>query len=376
MIRRISDTQLLIVALSAIILISVISLSFAPGPAAPPLSVRSDAAPGAMALRRWIEASGYQVREVLSDPIEVGGLNALFVLDPMTPYTFEEAEYLRRWVSGGGRLIVVGQPLIANTLLSAYGLRMEYAPQRFTELAAATPLLDLPAQRPVNAGNTHVFTTERSDFLTHFARPDGPVLVSLNEGAGVMWASAMTRPFTNIGLSHPGSADLIRNILAGLPAGAVIGFDEAAHGFGAAEGSLFLWLFSTPPGWGIITAFALTLVYLLLRGRRFGRPVPLPEARLRREPVEYIVAMANLMRRSGLREDVLRHYDERLRRALASRYSVDASLPPAELAHTVAALDPTVNARDLARLLEQLSADSVSEEALVQLAREVDGWVR
>ena len=58
-------------------------------------------------------------------------------------------------------------------------------------------------------------------------------------------------------------------------------------------------LLTTPPGLGLVLAFGLTFVFLALRGRRFGRIVPLPDETLRREPVEYIQAMANLYRRSG-----------------------------------------------------------------------------
>jgi hypothetical protein len=191
-----------------------------------------------------------------------------------------------------------------------------------------------------------------------------------------VWVSGALRPFSNLGLHDPGSSRLMVNLLAGLPSGAVIGFDEARHGFSETPSSVMNWLVSVPPGWGILLALALTLVYLGLQGRRFGRALPLPDDRLRREPVEYIQAMANLFRRSGLRSEMLGHYRSQLRRRLTERYTVDPKLNDTELVKAVIYHEPSLDEAELRRVLKALSNPRPSESDLVSAALDVDTWLR
>jgi hypothetical protein len=107
----------------------------------------------------------------------------------------------------------------------------------------------------------------------------------------------------------------------------------------------------------------------------FGQPVPLIQEQLRREPVEFIVAMANLMRRSGHRAEALRYYRAELQRVLAHRYALDPHTPANELARVVAMRDPTIDTAALTSLLQGLSRQSVSEQELVRLVLEVHEWI-
>src|ERR1700694_4283902 len=103
--RRLTDTQLMIAAVIALSVIAiVVSLyGYEGGPA---LSIRSVDPDGAMALRLWLEKQGYTVRELLSNPIQPGDANVLFILAPLEPFTAAESQAIHSWVRTGHTLIV------------------------------------------------------------------------------------------------------------------------------------------------------------------------------------------------------------------------------------------------------------------------------
>jgi hypothetical protein len=371
-----NDARLLLGSLVALTLLGVLTVMLRPAPPAPPLSVRSAAPEGAMALRLWLEASGYRVREVLTFPDDLDNLDALLVLDPILPYEDDDRRAIYNWLRQGNTLIVAGNPFIVNTLLTEdLSLRplFWFIPE---SIVPAAPTLRTAPFEPLPAQETFVVESDRDDAVIHLTGDDVPVLMSSVESQGTVWVSGMVFPFSNLGLQHEAHARLILNLLAGLPRRAVIGFDEAHHGYGQGRDmTVFSWLVTTAPGWGVLSGMALTFVYLTLRGRRFGRAVPLPEERLRREPVEYIQAMANLFRRSGQREDILRHYRQQFRRKLSERYAVDPRLDDSELLKTIVYREPSIDEAQLRGLLQRLAKKSVSEAELLAVVRDVDAWL-
>jgi hypothetical protein len=371
------DARILVASLVVLVILAAISVVVAPAPEAPPLSVRSADRDGAMALQMWLRRSGYDVREVLSyNQLET--IDVLFVLEPLLfIYTGEEAQLLQSWVEEGHTLIIAGTPLAVNALLAPYDLSLNFLPFSAQTLSPAAPSLVNPPFSAVRAEAVSVVETVRADVVSHLFSVDLPVLVSASHGAGRVWVSGALRPFTNLGLQDPGSARLVANLLAGFPPTFTVGFDEAAHGYGdPASQSLSGWLFGAAPGWGIVLALVITMIFLATRGRRFGRAVPLPDERLRRESVEYIYAMATLFRRSGQRSEILRHYDDQLRRRLSERYAVDPKLEAIEFVKTVVYRDPTLHEAELRDLMKRLSQKKVSEPDLIRIASDVDQFLR
>lgn len=367
-----SDIRLLGGVLLALIIIAVMTLIAGPGQSGPPLSVHNSEPDGAMALSLWVERSGFGVDEITEDPIQMGKERTLFILDPQTPYTAVEATYLRDWVRAGNTLIVTGEPDNVNDLLKPYSVSLDYA---FSNDAVSlnAPTLISPPFDHARVQVRYFIDSTRTDLIAH-ASSGGMVIVSFNEGKGQVWVLGGSYPFTNRGLQDNQNAKLVLNLINTLPNGSV-GFDEARHGFGTAH-SVTGWLFNTPPGWSILLALGLTLLYLALRGRRFGRVMSVPEERLRREPVEYIQAIANLFRRSGQRAEMLSHYRGQLRRRLAERYGIDPRLSDVETVKTIVFRDPRVDETALRKLLAGLSRKSVSESELVTAASDVDEWLR
>ncbi len=368
----------LVILVVAFVVLTVLT---APAQPIPPLSVRSAAADGSMALAEWLRSSGYTVTEVASLSQQLDDVSLLFVLNPIVDYDAEDAARLHDWVQRGNILIIAGDPYFMNPLLEPFDVSLTYLPTTEAEAVSAAPTLLDPSFAVAQVEAVYGVDTKRADAVPHlFNRDDlmlNPLLVSLPEGQGTLWVVGALYPFTNSGLHDSGNASLIANLLANVPRRAVIGFDEAAHGFGVNDQlTLSTWFFKTAPGWGILVGFALTMIYLGLRGRRFGRPLPLPNAQPRRDTGEYIHAIAALLRRSGQRGEIAQHYDQQLRRRLSERYGVDPQLDAASLARTVHERDPRLDRAQLESVLTKLERPKVNEPELVAVSADVDHLLR
>lgn len=376
MIRNVqSDVKLFALAALALAFLVFLAGLGRQNSAAPPLSVRSDQRDGSLALRLWLEQSGYEVRESLSDPIVAPPSGVLFILEPLRPYSSLEATRLRTWVRSGNTLVVAGSWSSVNSLLAPFNVSLSLLPDRNTLLLPSAPTLLSPPVDKIQVRQTYTISTTRTNIVTHLTSNQAPVLISFNEGGGTIWVCGTIDPFTNLGLNDAMNARLILNLLARVSAKATISFDEAKHGF-TLPGSVNNWLVETVPGWGVLLAVALTMLYLGLRGRRFGRAVPLPEDRLQREPVEYIRAIANLLRKSNQRSEIIGHYRKQLRRRLSERYLLDPKLSDVELVKTIVVRDPTVDEVELRRVLSRLSRPPVTEQELISTTLVVDDWLR
>src|ERR1041384_6938838 len=118
-------------------------------------------------------------------------------------------------------------------------------------------------------------------------------------------------------------------------------------------------------------AVLLIALYLILGGRRFGRPIPLQEELVRRSSAEYVESMADLFQRGGKRDYILKHYHSAFKRALARKDGINPQLDDAEFARELS------RARDvdepaLLALLARLRSSKASEAELVRVVAEAD----
>lgn len=372
-----SDTKILFGSLVLIAILSALTVLTTSPSEVPSLSVRSDKADGAMALQRWLQRSGYQVHEVLSLDEQLASMKVLFILEPIMIYSDSDIRLIHDWVQKGNTLIVSGSPYAVNDLLQPYQLSLDYPVLETEPIAAAAPTFLHPNFNKATIEAAYTVRTDRDEAVPHLFIGDIPILMSLQEEKGHVWVSGSPIPFTNRGIRDEGNAKILANLLASVPSNASIGFDEAAHGYGdETEIDFNGWLFTTPPGWGILLIVAITILYLALRGRRFGRAIPLPDDRLRRESGEYIRAMAALFRRSGERSEMLKHYERQLRRRLSERFGLDPKLPSTDLVKMVVYHDPNVDEAGFRELLARLRRPNVSEAELVRTVTDVDTFMK
>ncbi len=345
---------------------------------APPCSTHSTASSGTAALYLWLEELGYRVRRIENGPFRVAHeARLLFVLAPSRPFDDTSTRLVQSWLEEPGHTLVLvvewGQ---GTDLAQSLGARILPLPTPAELLTPTVPLLINPPPGPVRTATGWGLHLERTDFVSHLQAGQVPVLVSLSQGQGRVFLTTAVAPFTNAGLRDPGSARLIYNLVAGLEPGALIQFDEVHHGYSdEQEDRLLSWLFRSPWGWALLYSAAVTLGWIVLHGRRFGRPIPLAEQVRRRPQSEYVVSMARLFRRAGRRTFVLRHNHDRLKRELARPWRINPDLPDDLFVDELARCHDSLDAAALRNLLARLSAGQVSEKEMVHLVGQVEKWI-
>jgi hypothetical protein len=259
----------------------------------------------------------------------------------------------------------------SRALLERFGLRVRFAGDRLAEATAAQPLLVEPPVQRVRV-DTWEFVEGQEGLAPWLVAGDRVVLGSRPFGQGQVIMSTALLPLSNEGLADPGNAALALNLVAQLPPGARVAFDEYHHGLvrGTARG-LWQLLLSSYWGWAILYAAALGYLYLWLCGRRFGPPL-VAAAPARRSVSEYVASLGSLYRRAGQRGYVADRLADQLKRQLATGLGLNARLPDEAFAQAVADRRGT-SAESLARAFARLRAGGrLTERDLLALVRETD----
>lgn len=346
----------------------------------PPLSSASTAPDGARALWLWLDDLGYAVRDEVDVFFRIPpDARLLLMLEPF-PVPDDEWETIDEWVEQGGTLVVAGDRFGAALAARHYTFTLSYLDSPLPALTAQTPLFaSPPLTGPADAQAHAYFETPRRDFVTHLAAGARPVLVSFDRGRGRVILSAAPHAFSNAGLKEAGNPALVLNVISAAPSSSVVWFDEWHHGARPSQTQVVgpeAWLRRTAAGRALLYVAGVIFLTLLLRGQRFGRPVPLPGEITRRAPLEYITALANLGRRAGHRRAVLHQYHHRLKRQLGQRYRLDPTLRDPEYVARLAQFNPNLDADALRGLLARLQRPNVSESEMIQLAAEAAGWMK
>lgn len=355
-------------------------------------SRRSDEPLGAEGLARWLETLGYEVDTTRVGPFEIPpAADAVIMLEPES-VSSGDYRAVNRWVREGGTLLLAGQGFGVGTIVTALQFGLTYDPLLPPLVWAENVLLASPPQDDLAAARPQAyFSPNRYDYLTLYAAFNRPVVITVPLGQGRIIASSTAYPFTNQGLTEQGNADLVLNLLRLFPPGATIWFDEYHHGDRVASGNTnvanpntpanertgpFNWLRYNPTGQAFLYSGLVIFLALLLGGRALGRPLRPQTNHLRRPPLAYIQAIANLNRRAGHRAGVLQGYHQRLKKELGQRYRLSPALPDDEFVAQLAKYNPGLDAAALLSLLQRLQNRQASESELVQLSAEVATWLK
>lgn len=355
----------------------------------PPLAAESTQPDGGLALVLWMEAIGYTVDRSTSSEFAIPDeADLLMVLDPIIPLRPRQVEMLDDWVEEGGTLLVAGDSLQMLSWLRHFGVSLRNVIDDTEEithsLTVQTPLWNAPPQTgfPRHTRVERTLSPSRLDdaYIVHTAVGAEPTLLTFEKGAGQVILSTVVYPFTNIGLQQEGNPAFVRNVLALAGEPGHVWYDDWHHGVQydtvPESGPGFgVWLRTSTVGRSLLLAGAIIFLALVLRGRSFGRPIQLPQQRLRRTPMEYVTAMANLHRRAQHRSSLLQDYHSRLKRYYARRYHLSPSQPDDEFVAELASYDQSLDQAQLARLLAALSNPQISEEQMVELTAEAVDWM-
>jgi hypothetical protein len=338
---------------------------------------------------RWRESTSSLL--VLSDPKP----STLVVIGPLqVAYTNREARDLMQWVESGGRLVVVdrnpnpsllapdsewlissdplGYPLsdldpnnfeqmtsgmaslkpaqptalarnVDSVMPSRFMGAITFAPRtpdtRPTpdEVEALTDdeEQDFESQPPAEAETpTGATKDERSTApVVHVGEKRGALLVDYPYGKGRIVLLSDPYIVANNGISRADNLLLALNAVAA--SGGMIAFDEFHQGRPATHNELFRY-FSGTPVLAICAQLALIgLAVVWSQGRRFARPLPLPQVD-RRSKLEFVASMAELQQRARAHDLALENIYARVRRVLVRYGGVNNSTPRAEIARRVA----------------------------------------
>jgi hypothetical protein len=340
-------------------------------------TTHSSAREGTLALYNWTRALGYDSRRLEYRPFELEERDAaLIILNPAEPINRTQSRAILDWVGQGGTLIFADDRSaffgVSNALLDDLQFDTEvYSTTQLIEQAGpAQPALDQPPTGTALVRTGRMLLPGRDDYVKLLGAPDALLIAGIKQGSGYIYLSATTFPFTNEGLRDAENAALVLNMLRRVPAGGRIQFDEYHQGFFTPPSTSKI-LFGTPWGWAAAYAVAVIALYLILSGRRFGRPVPLKEELIRRSSAEYVESMADLFQRGGKRDYILRHYHSALKRALARKDGINPQLDDAEFVRELARARP-LNEDSLLALLARLRAAKPNEADLVRTVSEAD----
>jgi hypothetical protein len=246
--------------------------------------------------------------------------------------------------------------------------------------APVQPVLASPPVASVPVQTTGAIALKDPGYVTLLQTHFGPTLIGRQEGRGYVYLGVSAHPFTNQGLREAGSGGLVLNLIAHLPRGATILFDEYHHGFGrgpATVPSLRQIVLSRWWGWAGLYALGICTLYLVLTGRRFGRPIPLAQDIARRTSGEYVQSIADLLRRGRKQASVAQHFHDDIKRRLARPYGF---IPPADDAAFVRELQRLDAIADdqagrVRQLLADLSRPKLTETELMRFVGQADRMI-
>ncbi len=377
------DIWLVAIALTLLVVcvVAMAALQSIGREAALPYASTSSSPEGTLAMAEWLRALGYRVSLGEANQFRIPPTAAMgIIIEPSTLITQGEWEALDEWVESGGTLLVAGRQGGTSLAFQHYDFRLRGLNAAQTRpMRLQNPLMIAPPVTTTIAARPRAYLQPaRDDFVVHLAIAQGPVMVSFLQGDGQVILCTTPYPFTNEGIREEGNPEMVLNVVNAALRDGTIWIDEWHHGQRGVTRTIIgpqQWLFRTPPGRSLLYAAGVVFAALLLRGRRFGRPLPPPGETARRAPMEYITAMANLTRRAGHRDAMLEHYHHELKRGLGHRYRLSPTLPDEEFVRRLADYRPDMDEAALRRLLMRFYRTNVSESELVQLAAEVVRWL-
>jgi hypothetical protein len=322
-----------------------------------PLDAHSVEPEGAFALYLWTQRLGRETDYLEYEPFKLDRDDALLVsLQPLDRYEPEELRELVGWLRDGGSLLLATDTS-GSGLLAQLGVTLRPG-AAYSSASPAQPLLRRPPVEAVSAaGGPTLEFEEGVPLLRAGAADGGPVLVAHEVGRGRVWVWSTPKALSNQQLGKADNWKVYLNLLSDVRGGRVR-FDEYHHGKPDVVGLRAL-LVRERWGWAFWYTGAVLLGYLLLRGKRLGRPVTTGKTRYRSSG-EYVRSLASLLRAGKKSEYLSSHYADSLSRSLQQAAALPPTTPLGEL-RRVAEEKTGAPAGKVEQAIQALRAGSVRE---------------
>jgi hypothetical protein len=160
--------------------------------------------------------------------------------------------------------------------------------------------------------------------VIHLGDKDGAALADFKYGEGRVIFLSDPFVIANNGIARGGNLTLTMNILRsmGAPERRIL-FDEFHHGYYNEGNPMVNYFRGTPAPWLLLQGLGLSLLIIYAYGRRFARPLPLPQVD-RHSPLEFVGSMANLQLAARARELALENIYPRFKADLCRRLGLSS----------------------------------------------------
>jgi len=295
----------------------------------------------AVALQGWV-SNGGQVLIISRSPIEQFGDPVIHSKGP---------EKLPDWQTPPEQFIyeksdeLIAQPTeltrnVRGLAISGFATRMNFHPphpvanpgETKSEEDAPPPPPPAPKSEPTarTDNQNDDETNEEYSLATlyapviHLGDKDGAVLADFTYDKGRIIFLSDPFVIANNGIARGANLTLDLNILRSIGApNRKIFFDEFHHGYRSESNPLVNYFRGTPVPWLLLQGLLLSLLILYTYGRRFARPLPLPQVD-RHSPLEFVGSMANLQQAAQARELALENIYPRFKASLCRRLGLSS----------------------------------------------------
>ncbi|MCI0661079.1 MAG: DUF4350 domain-containing protein [Acidobacteria bacterium] len=330
---------------------------------------------GTRAFYQLLEESGKPVARFLDSYLtldEKAGKSLLVIVGPFKSsreLPDDEAQSLQQWVAQGGNVLIVSRnpyaqfrdPYIHSGLpgdnpqwnappenlvnprsdefivqpteltkdlkglaLSTLVTRMKFYPPAPEPTPVPTPIgPPAPEEKTEDDSEDDSADTLESP-VVHLGDAEGAILADFEYGEGRLVFLSDPFVIANNGIARGANLRLALNLINALSEDKdTILFDEYHHGYQSQSNPLVNYFRGTPMVWLLIQGALLCILAVYTYGRRFARPLPLPQID-RNSPLEFVGSMANLLQVARARDLALENIYPRFRSQLCRRLGISA----------------------------------------------------
>lgn len=331
-------------------------------------------------LYRTLHKLKFRVTEISEIyPARLERYDTLFLQNLNKAPTEAEVKDIQDFVSTGGTLIVAGDSQVLDGLFRVYGLKLREFPesQEFSRRIPDAPFFPLYPIDEIRVRTRFVLEPITREVVALYGTEDGATVVTLRHGKGRIFFIISAYLFSRYGLKYDeGNATFLYNLMSTLPRNARIGLAEGIYYTveTTPPNPFAALVFGTSGGLAAVYICLTLFVFLMLRGRRFGKPLDVQE-RSRRLSAEYVHAMTVLYQKANTRAYILRHIRDTFKSDLGNRWRVNPNLDTPTFLEELARCGALDADEDLTHLVKDLEpSGSISEAQLLNLAKRVDAY--
>ena len=330
-------------------------------------------------LSRILGKLKFRVKEISAAyPARLDRYDVLLLHDIDKAPTETEVQDIKNFVNTGGILIVAGENQALSQLYSVFGLELQALTKKLwrSRRIPEEPLFPLYPVEEVYTGTDSAIAPLEREAAPLYGKENDVVIVTLRDGAGRAYFIASDDLFSQYWLLKSGNAMFLYNLMSTFPRNARIGLAVSRYYTLETKppNPFVAFVFRTPGGLGAIYICLTFFVFLVLRGRRFGKPLDVQEKN-RRLSAEYVHAMTALYQKGNTRMEILRHIRERFKADLGARWRVNPNLGTATFLEELALRGGVDEDDELTNLMADLDASAnISEARLLDIAQRVEAY--